>query len=250
MAALTQDERYAQMLEDEELARALQSADSPYSRGSGSSYLPSSKVTPRYATPTTSSLNRINAAKPAAPRRTLDLKADDDIDIEQLIRQSILPEHSHLLPVSETKPEIDPRLYEFEDDPPMRSSRPNRSRARGSSSISRGRAGGSGFRRYTSSQRYQYDVPETDNYEELLRLEERIGNVEIGISPSVLASFPTTTWTTKESDAHTCAICLERFKPSDRVRTLPCLEKFHCDCIERWLKSHKKCPVCRTELEL
>ena len=39
-----------------------------------------------------------------------------------------------------------------------------------------------------------------------------------------------------------CAICLEPFVSSDKVRTLPCMHRFHMQCADRWL--HGAVPPC------
>ena len=45
-----------------------------------------------------------------------------------------------------------------------------------------------------------------------------------------------------------CIICLEEFKPADRVTPLPCdiRHYFHSKCIEQWSKQQKSCPLCNT----
>ncbi|KAK7306153.1 hypothetical protein VNO77_44075 [Canavalia gladiata] len=46
-----------------------------------------------------------------------------------------------------------------------------------------------------------------------------------------------------------CAVCLSEFEDRDRIRLLPkCHHVFHPDCIDGWLLSHMKCPVCRARL--
>jgi len=40
-----------------------------------------------------------------------------------------------------------------------------------------------------------------------------------------------------------CSICLESFKPGERVRKLPCKHIFHAHCIDEWLtQSSELCP--------
>jgi len=45
-----------------------------------------------------------------------------------------------------------------------------------------------------------------------------------------------------------CSICKEEFKMSETVNQLPCVHIFHSECIQKWLKIHNQCPVCRYEL--
>ncbi|RKO88643.1 hypothetical protein BDK51DRAFT_10140, partial [Blyttiomyces helicus] len=43
-----------------------------------------------------------------------------------------------------------------------------------------------------------------------------------------------------------CAICMDPFEDSDRVRRLPCNHIFHVGCIDVWLvKETAACPLCR-----
>ena len=45
----------------------------------------------------------------------------------------------------------------------------------------------------------------------------------------------------------TCAICIDKFKEEDVCRELKCQHLFHKDCIDHWLDTNIKCPVCRME---
>ena len=40
-----------------------------------------------------------------------------------------------------------------------------------------------------------------------------------------------------------CGICLEIFKNDDKILIIPCFHKFHFDCISKWLKIKKTCPL-------
>jgi hypothetical protein len=47
-------------------------------------------------------------------------------------------------------------------------------------------------------------------------------------------------------DEHSaCAICVSAYEPGDTLRTLPCLHRFHRDCIDPWLSLKPLCPVCK-----
>lgn len=48
-----------------------------------------------------------------------------------------------------------------------------------------------------------------------------------------------------------CLICLSEYEAEECVRTLPCCKTytvhfFHKDCVDKWLKDNRLCPVCKT----
>ena len=45
-----------------------------------------------------------------------------------------------------------------------------------------------------------------------------------------------------------CAICLEPFEAGQAVRTLPCMHRFHAQCVDAWLALEPICPFCRHPL--
>jgi len=50
-----------------------------------------------------------------------------------------------------------------------------------------------------------------------------------------------------------CSVCLSEFSPTEFVRTLPCPaagergHSFHRECIDRWLWTNRKCPLCNAD---
>ncbi|XP_018602123.1 E3 ubiquitin-protein ligase RNF128a isoform X1 [Scleropages formosus] len=50
------------------------------------------------------------------------------------------------------------------------------------------------------------------------------------------------------SDADTCAVCIEVYKPGDVVSVLTCNHFFHKSCIEPWLLEHRTCPMCKCDI--
>ncbi|CAD8210009.1 unnamed protein product [Paramecium pentaurelia] len=53
-----------------------------------------------------------------------------------------------------------------------------------------------------------------------------------------------------DEDHMKCLICLCEYEEEDQVKTIPCLHYFHDDCIDRWLKKSRHCPICKNELEI
>ncbi len=47
-----------------------------------------------------------------------------------------------------------------------------------------------------------------------------------------------------------CPVCLLTFVDDEDVRRLPCFHLFHMECVDKWLKEHKKvCPNCRMPIQ-
>jgi hypothetical protein len=45
-----------------------------------------------------------------------------------------------------------------------------------------------------------------------------------------------------------CAICLSDFQSGELLRTLPCEHRYHVACIDRWLQTSKRCPMCQQDI--
>ncbi|KHG28619.1 E3 ubiquitin ligase BIG BROTHER [Gossypium arboreum] len=79
------------------------------------------------------------------------------------------------------------------------------------------------------------------SYEELLALEERIGNVNTGLSEEMISnqlkrrkysSVPET-----QLETEPCCVCQEEYNDGEDLGTLKCGHDFHADCIKQWLIS-------------
>jgi len=63
------------------------------------------------------------------------------------------------------------------------------------------------------------------------------------------SSSESTSSSGSRSDEFTvCSICLRSFRDRQRISTLPCLHKYHADCIEPWMKQSNQCPICKQAL--
>ena len=96
-------------------------------------------------------------------------------------------------------------------------------------------------------------VPITDmdmSYESLIaRFGE--GHHQTAASNSAIDSLPTMKFsTTGKSDADdekcSCAVCMENYVTDDEISIMPCLHKFHRECINTWLRQSNMCPICKS----
>lgn len=97
-----------------------------------------------------------------------------------------------------------------------------------------------------------------NDYETLWELAEQVGDAKNrGLNQDDLEALPTSSYVEKnlpsqkeDNQSVTCAICLEKYKSGDNLKTLPCLHKYHNKCIDEWLKRFAKCPVCQHEVKI
>lgn len=52
----------------------------------------------------------------------------------------------------------------------------------------------------------------------------------------------------EESDDEKCTICLCELEDEEDVRRLPCMHLFHQTCVDQWLVTNRKCPICRVDI--
>ena len=49
-------------------------------------------------------------------------------------------------------------------------------------------------------------------------------------------------------DGEECPICLAKYKEEDRMFLLPCMHRFHVDCVASWIFKTNSCPMCRSHV--
>uniref|UniRef100_A0A1D1Y0M2 RING-type E3 ubiquitin transferase n=1 Tax=Anthurium amnicola TaxID=1678845 RepID=A0A1D1Y0M2_9ARAE len=91
------------------------------------------------------------------------------------------------------------------------------------------------------------------SYEELLALEERIGNVNTGLSEDVMSKCVMKTIycssdLIQDLEEQSCVICLESYEDKDELGRLKCGHDYHVDCIKRWLLMKNVCPICKSSV--
>ncbi|XP_014774751.1 E3 ubiquitin-protein ligase RNF165 isoform X2 [Octopus bimaculoides] len=52
-----------------------------------------------------------------------------------------------------------------------------------------------------------------------------------------------------EEENEKCIICLCEFEHGEDIRRLPCMHLFHISCVDQWLVTNTKCPICRVDIE-
>ena len=90
--------------------------------------------------------------------------------------------------------------------------------------------------------------PDKMSYEQLLQLEEEVGNVNKGLSKDVICKIPLKPFhKALFEDNSDCVICMEGFSENELVKQLLCGHIFHGECIDHWLNQQKNCPFCKAE---
>lgn len=86
------------------------------------------------------------------------------------------------------------------------------------------------------------------SYEELLALEERIGNVNTGLTEEKISKHLKQKQYVLETGraAEPCCVCQEEYKEGDDLGKLECGHEFHHGCIKQWLQQKNSCPICKS----
>ncbi|EDS26234.1 ring finger protein [Culex quinquefasciatus] len=92
------------------------------------------------------------------------------------------------------------------------------------------------------------DSNETENYEALLSLAERLGEAKPrGLARPEIDQLPSYKFNaeTHTGDQTSCVVCMCDFEARQVLRVLPCSHEFHAKCVDKWLRSNRTCPICR-----
>ncbi|KAK7281796.1 hypothetical protein RIF29_10076 [Crotalaria pallida] len=100
---------------------------------------------------------------------------------------------------------------------------------------------------------YFGDLGDHDEYEMMFGQFAEHENPFMGKPPasaSLVQSLPSLVVTEEDVDKNNalCAVCKDDFSVGEQVKQLPCLHRYHGDCITPWLQIRNTCPVCRYEM--
>jgi hypothetical protein len=104
-----------------------------------------------------------------------------------------------------------------------------------------------------------------EDYDALLALDDHNSQPALrGAEPQEIRALPTFKFTPfkprpgvatancsgapAEEANKTCAVCLEEYAEHDTLRILPCMHRFHVNCIDHWLEQRATCPVCKCHI--
>ncbi|XP_068331180.1 E3 ubiquitin ligase BIG BROTHER-related-like [Pyrus communis] len=93
--------------------------------------------------------------------------------------------------------------------------------------------------------------PDELSYEELLALSEVVGTESRGLSADNIASLPSVSYKTGNSQNgsnESCVICRLDYEDGENLTLLSCKHSYHSECINNWLKINKVCPFCSAEV--
>ncbi|XP_058096434.1 E3 ubiquitin-protein ligase MPSR1-like [Magnolia sinica] len=69
-----------------------------------------------------------------------------------------------------------------------------------------------------------------------------------GPPPASKASIESMPKVEISKEGEECAICLEGMEVGGEAKEMPCKHRYHWNCIEKWLRLHGSCPVCRYKM--
>ncbi|PSN35680.1 hypothetical protein C0J52_21763 [Blattella germanica] len=101
---------------------------------------------------------------------------------------------------------------------------------------------------YSQAELGSPDSTETENYEALLNLAERLGEAKPrGLAKVEIEQLPSYKFNadSHHGDQTSCVVCMCDFEARQMLRVLPCSHEFHAKCVDKWLKSNRTCPICR-----
>lgn len=81
------------------------------------------------------------------------------------------------------------------------------------------------------------------------------GHHQTAATKSSIDSLPTMKYSTvgkstgsddADDEKCSCAVCMEDYAVDEEISIMPCLHKFHRECINTWLRQSNTCPICKS----
>ncbi|CAL5087238.1 unnamed protein product [Urochloa decumbens] len=94
--------------------------------------------------------------------------------------------------------------------------------------------------------------PARNAAQQLQALGEAVGTQSRGLSDDLISYLEPfrhkCTFFSRKKNNEECVICKTTYKSRQKMIRLPCSHCYHANCITRWLKINKACPVCNEEV--
>lgn len=85
-------------------------------------------------------------------------------------------------------------------------------------------------------------------YEQILELEEQIGNISNGLTDEEMKHLKREKFIKYKYLDDKCIICQYTFKELETIVVFPCNHCFHFPCIKPWLSTQHYCPLCKKDV--
>ena len=91
------------------------------------------------------------------------------------------------------------------------------------------------------------DAEDNDEYEDLLELDE---DVVDPVPEELLRQLPASEFTAANlenfsEENKSCSICQCNYEVKEKYIILPCLHRFHSECVSTWFERKSTCPICK-----
>lgn len=94
------------------------------------------------------------------------------------------------------------------------------------------------------------EAEDNDDYEDLLELDEEV--IE-PVPEELLRQLPTSEFTQANmenfsEENKSCSICQCNYEVKEKYIILPCLHRFHSECVSTWFERKSTCPICKRKV--
>ena len=97
-----------------------------------------------------------------------------------------------------------------------------------------------------------YPIRQFPNFGQINGEARNSSSSSMGLSQRQIDSLPTFRIKSRKElrtlgNENQCVICFDEYKVNDELRTMVCFHRFHLHCIDEWLSTSKKCPICKRD---